>query len=126
LFLGDFDVARDHFTRAIRLSPLDPLLSMFRPGLAMALSFAEPAEPERALDLINKVLQGAPSAYVALQVRISVLVMMGRIAEAKEAARTIMSFYPQSRISAWRHRWPHRPAIVERMVQIYRAAGIPE
>jgi adenylate cyclase len=126
LFLGDFDVARDHFTRAIRLSPLDPLLSMFRPGLAMALSFGEPAEPERALDLINKVLQGAPSNYVALQVRIEVLVTMGRIAEAKETARTLTSFYPQTSISAWRLRWPHRPVLVERLVQIYRAAGIPE
>jgi hypothetical protein len=92
----------------------------------MALSFGESAEHERALDLINKVLQGAPSNYVALQVRIEVLVLMGRIAEAKEATRTLMSIYPQTSISAWRLRWPHRPALVERLVQIYRAAGIPE
>ena len=125
-FLGDFGTARDHFTSAIRLSPLDPLLHVFRAGLAMALSFGEPPEPEQALDLANNALQGAPSHYGSLQARIEVLVLMGRIAEAKEAARTLMSFYPQTRISAWRLRWPHRPAIVEKMVQIYRAVGIPE
>ena len=57
-FLGEFSVARDHFTRAMRLSPLDPNLDTWRAGLAMALSFGEPAELEPALDLVNKVLQG--------------------------------------------------------------------
>jgi adenylate cyclase len=125
-FLGDFGTARDHFTRAIRLSPLDPFLHAFQGGLAMALSFGEPADLEQALELVNKALQVAPTHYGSLQGRIERLVMMGRIAEAKEAARTLMSFYPQSRISVWRRRWPHRPAVVERMVQLYRAAGIPE
>jgi adenylate cyclase len=125
-FLGDFGTARDHLTRAIRLSPLDPLLRHFRTGLAMSLSFGEPPELEQALDLVNNALQMAPSHYSALQGRVEVLVMMGRIAEAKEAARTLMSFYPQTSISAWRLRWPHRPAIAERMVQLYRVAGIPE
>jgi adenylate cyclase len=125
-YVGDFVTARDHFTRAIRLSPLDPLLHVSQTGLASSLSFGEPAEPARALDLIDRVLQGAPSNYVALQNRIEALVIMGRIAEAKDTARTLMSFYPQTSISAWRLRWPHRPADVERWVQIYRAAGIPE
>src|SRR5215472_9844884 len=49
-----------------------------------------------------------------------------RSAEAKEAARSLMSFYPHFSISAWRLRAPHRPAIIDRHVQIYRAAGLPE
>jgi adenylate cyclase len=125
-FLGDFVTARDHFTRAIRLSPLDPLLVLYRAGLAMALAFGEPAELGQALDLTDRVLQGTPSNYPALQIRIETLVILGHLQEAQEAARTFMSFYPQSSISAWRLRWPHRRAIVERMVQLYRAAGIPE
>jgi adenylate cyclase len=125
-FLGDFATARDHLARAIRLSPLDPALSLFQGGLVMALSYGEPAELEQALDLTEKVLQGAPSTYPALQGRVAVLVMMGRITEAKEAARALMSLYPRTSISGWRRRWPHRPAIVEKMVQLYRAAGIPE
>jgi adenylate cyclase len=125
-YLDDFDVARDHFTRAIRLSPLDPLLDISQGGLAGALSSGEPAEPEQALDLLDKVLQRAPRSFPALQERIQALVMTGRITEAKEAARTLMSFYPETSISAWRRRWPYRPAFVERMVQIFRAAGIPE
>jgi hypothetical protein len=92
----------------------------------MALSFGEPPELEQALDLVNKALQVAPSHQGALQGHIEVLVMMGRIAEAKETARALLSFYPKARISAWRLRFPHRLAIVERLVQIYRVAGIPE
>jgi adenylate cyclase len=125
-FLGDFVTARDHFTRAIRLSPLDPFLHASQTGLAGALLFGEPAEPARALDLVDKVLRESPSNYGALQGRIEALVIMGRLAEAKETARTLMSLNPQTSISAWRLRWPHRPAVAERMVQIYRAAGIPE
>jgi hypothetical protein len=81
---------------------------------------------QRALDIDDKVLQGQPRSYTSLQGRIEELVMMGRIAEAKEAARTMMTFYPKTSISASRLRWPHRPPVVERMVQIFRAAGIPE
>jgi adenylate cyclase len=125
-FLGDFATARVHFTRAIRLSPLDPFLHSLQNGLAWTLWCAEPPELQPALDLIDKVLQGAPSQHSSLQSRIEVLVLMGRIAEAKETARTLMSFYPQTRISTWRLRWPHRPAIAERMFQLYRAAGVPE
>jgi adenylate cyclase len=126
IFLGDFGTARDHFTRALRLSPLDPRLDVLQLGVAATLLFGEPAEPARALGLADRVLQGAPSNYTALQGRIEALVIMGRIAEAKDTARTLMSFYPQTSISAWRLRWPHRPAFVERMVQLFRAAGIPE
>jgi adenylate cyclase len=125
-FLGDFDVARNHFACAIRLSPLDPRLHVSQAGLAMSLSFGQSAELEPALDLAEKVLHRAPSYYPALQARIEALVMMGRIAEAKEAAGSLISFYPHFSISAWRLRAPHRPAIIDRHVQIYRAAGIPE
>jgi hypothetical protein len=75
---------------------------------------------------LDKVLQRAPRSLPALQGRIEALVLMGRITEAKEAARTLLSFYPQTSISRWRRRWPHQPALVEKWLQIYRAAGIPE
>jgi adenylate cyclase len=125
-FLGDFAAARNHFTRAIRLSPLDPFLNTFRAWLAMALSFGEPTELEQALDLTEKALQEMPAHYSALQARIIALAMLDRLPEAQETARTLMSFYPQTSISTWRLQWPHRPAIIEKRVQLYRAAGIPE
>src|SRR5262249_54785013 len=102
-FLGDFATARDHFSRAIRLSPLDPFLHSMRAGLAMALSFGEPAELGQALDLADKALQARRGAYSALQGRIEALVMLGRLPEAQETTRTLMSLYPQT-ISGWRRR----------------------
>ena len=125
-FLGDWAAVRDLFTRAIRLSPLDPFLSTFQAWLASALMFAEPPELEQALDLAEKALQRTPGHYSALQSRIEALVLLGRLSEAKETARTLVSLYPHASISAWRLLWPHRPATVERMVQLHRAAGIPE
>ena len=125
-FLGDFATARGHFRRAIRLSPLDTFLNTFRAWLAMALSLGEPPELEQALDVTKKALQETPRHYSALQSRIVVLVLLGRLSEAQETARTLMSFYPQSSISNWRRQWPHPPALVERLVQIYRAGGVPE
>jgi adenylate cyclase len=98
-YLGDFATARDHFTRAIRLSPLDPWLHAFRDGLAMALSFGEPPELEKALDLVNNALQVVPSHHGSLTGRIEVLVMTGRIAEAKEAARTPLCHFIRKRES---------------------------
>jgi adenylate cyclase len=125
-FLGDWAAAREHFTRAIRLSPLDPYLSTFRTWLAMALSNAEPPELEQALDLTNKALQETPGHYSALLTHIEVLVMLERLPEAQEAARTFMSLYPQFSISSWRLRVPLRPSMIEGVVQLMRAAGIPE
>jgi hypothetical protein len=92
----------------------------------MALSFGQPSELAPALDLAEKVLQRVPSDYPALQARIETLVIMGRIADARKAAQSLMSFYPHFSISTWRLRAPHRPAVIDRHVQIYRAAGIPE
>jgi adenylate cyclase len=125
-FLGDFGTARDHFTHAIRLSPLDPLLHVYRIGLSVALLFGEPPELEKALDLVNNALQVAPSCHSALQARIRALVLLGRLSEARETARTLVSLYPEASISVWRRAIAYRPAIVERMMKLYRAAGIPE
>lgn len=91
LFLGDFDVARDQFTRAMRLSPLDPELYVFQTGLAEALVLGEPAEPERGLDLVQQALVSRPNWYTALQARVYCLVTLGRLDEAKETARQMLA-----------------------------------
>jgi tetratricopeptide (TPR) repeat protein len=124
--LGEFSEARDAFTRAIRLSPLDANIGIIRSGLAMALTFKEPPQLEEALELCRYVLEGAPTLFPALQGHIEILVSQGKVVEAREAARRLMSLYPSSSISAWRRRWPHRPKVIEKMTALYRTAGIPE
>lgn len=91
----------------------------------MALVFGEPADLEQALDLAERALQGMPSHFSALQARIRALIMLGRLREAQQTARTLMSRYPQSGISAWRLRWPYPQAVVERMVHYTEPPAFP-
>jgi adenylate cyclase len=125
-YRGEFGVARDQFVRAVRLSPLDPLLKFFQIGLAMAVSFGEPPELQRALDLIDKVLEVSPNEIIGLHERIHTLVMLDRITDAKEVAQRLLSLTPGTSISLFRRRWPYRKEVADRMVAFYRAAGIPE
>ena len=37
VYLGDNDQAIDHFTRAIRINPLDPIIGQVRCGLGVTL-----------------------------------------------------------------------------------------
>ena len=126
IWRGEFNAARDELTRAIRLSPLDPLLNMFRGGLALALAFGEPPELQRALDLTDKVLEISPDDFLGMQQRIPILVMLGRVDEAREVAQHLLSVAPNSSISRFRRRYPHRKEVADRVLSPMRAAGIPE
>jgi tetratricopeptide (TPR) repeat protein len=126
LYLGDFDVARDHLTRAMRLSPLDPELYVFQTGLAVSLALGEPAEPERGLDLVEKALDRRPNWDSALLARIYCLVRLGRLKEAKETARQLLAASSQSTLSAFRRRLPHRAQVVDAIIGLLRQAGYPE
>ncbi len=123
---GEFSAARDEFARAIRLSPLDPLLIGLWGGLSMALMLGEPPERERALNLSDKILEVSPNNFLGLMGRTEVLVLLGRIDEAKAMAQRLLSVAPDSSISMFRRKWPHRKEITERCLALMNAAGIPE
>jgi adenylate cyclase len=123
---GEFEIARDEFLRAVRLSPLDPSLINLRGGLAVALTFGEPPELGRALDLIDQSLAVSPNDFNSLQQRTVALVMLGRMDEAKETARRMLSVSPGTSISRFRSRWRHRKGIADRTLAAFRTAGIPE
>ena len=126
LWLADFDVARDHFTRALRLSPLDRELYSFQTGLAWALALGEHAEPEQGLDLAQKALVAKRNWRPALHVQICCLVMLGRLDEAKEMAQQELALWPNFTLSAWRPRLPQRARIMDTIFGLLRQAGSPE
>lgn len=123
---GDFKVACDHFLQAMRLSPLDPELYWFQAGLAVALSFSEPAEPARALDFTRKALVGMPNGRTALTSRICCLVLLGRLDEAAETVQHVLALWPYFTLTAFRRRTPLRPDVAERIIAAMRQAGLPE
>ncbi len=126
IWLGDFDVARNHFTRAMRLSPLDPELPFIQIGLARALVFGTSAEPARALDLIQKALIAMPNWIAALNARIYCLVRLGRLDEAKGTAQQVLAIRPDFTLSAFRRRMPTRAHVADTLIDLLRQAGIPE
>jgi adenylate cyclase len=127
LHVGEFAVARDHFIRAMRLSPIDPEFGTFQLGLAIALLWGDPPEPESALGLANQALDALPRHYVGLQVRIYCLVTLGRVAQAKQTAQVLLDAYPNASLSSWRRRWAYSSEeLKEKLVEAYRLAGIPE
>jgi tetratricopeptide (TPR) repeat protein len=68
-------LARFHWEQANRL---DPSLTLASANLARALAFAAPADPARALDLLDGALAGAPGDARLLAVRGLVLVKLER------------------------------------------------
>jgi adenylate cyclase len=123
----EFNPARDEFARAIRLSPLDPLLNLIRGGLALALACGEPPELQRALDLVDQCLAVSPNDFLNMLQRVQILVMLGRIGEAKETAQRMLTVAPDTSISGFRRRWLYRgKERTERELDMFRLAGIPE
>jgi adenylate cyclase len=124
-FQGDFASARDQFTRAMRLSPLDPEFNLFQTGLAVALIFEETTGPEVGRELTRKALIAKPNRRETLTAQICCLVRLGRYLEAEETARQILSLWPRFTLSAFRRRTPFNPADAERFIDLMRQAGVP-
>jgi adenylate cyclase len=125
IYFGEFDLARDHFARAIRLSPLDPELARYQRGLAQALALGEPAEPERAFNLIQEALAAQPNSRGTLIVAIQCLVKLGRIDDARQMALRLRAIWPET-LSGLRQRFPHRPLVKDAVIALLRLAGLPE
>jgi adenylate cyclase len=126
LYIGDFGMARDHFARAMRLSPLDPELFVFQTGLSMALVLGEPADPERGLALADKALVGRPNWAGANGARAHCLVRLGRLDEATETERQYLALHPGFTLTAYRLRSPFCPHVTDMIIDLHRQAGVPE
>jgi adenylate cyclase len=124
-WLGEFDFARESFTKAMRLNPLDPEMARYQTGLAQALLLGEPAEPQRALDLIQDALTAQPNSRSTLNVGIQCLVKLGRIDEARQMAQRLRAIWPET-LSVLRRRFAHRPHIKDAVIALLRQAGLPE
>jgi adenylate cyclase len=125
-FTGDSSAARDEFVRAMRLSPLDPDLRFLLLGLGIAMT--ELGEAEQAVSIIRRsIAAGMGRVWFAWSHLINCLVLLGRMDEAREAARALLELDPgrtltlaRAQMAEWNN--PH----CERRMASLRAAGIPE
>ena len=125
IYAGDCELAVEHLKRAMRLSPLDPLMHLAHSATAFGYF------------LLGNVDEAAGWAERALHLRsnwppaLRVLVMSSALAGREQAARQAMSrlrqIQPLLRVSNLHEQiFLHRPEHMAMYVEAMRKAGLPE
>lgn len=125
MYLGESAAAIPSFERAIRLSPVDPLLHQFLAGLASALS--REGRGDEAVSTAERAVDEQPHHISTRLALAAIYARWGRIPEARKAMDEVLRVAPHLRVSRMGD-WigPHRPAALARVAEAYRLAGMPE
>jgi tetratricopeptide (TPR) repeat protein len=123
--LGLPEVAIEHFARAMQLSPLDPLMSNLRSGVAFAQFFC--GRYDEASAGVSLVLNVRPNDGPALRIAAASHALAGRLGEARKAMERLRQMYPALRMSNLDDQSPmRRPEDRARWAEGMRKAGLPE
>ena len=109
------------FERAIRMSPVDPLLHMTFLGIGHALMGLR--RFDEAIVVLKKALRQNPSFMPACRGLAAAFAHLGRDAEAHEAAARVLEIDPAFTISAHIARVPKNSKL---LIEGLRKAGLPE
>ena len=107
-FLGDPERAIEHLQRAIRLSPLDPLIFIVQNGIVLAHFFA--GRYDEALDWALRALRQNPNYAAALIMAAVSAALLGRNEERDRAVDRLRVLDPDVRIVNFANVWPLRRA----------------
>jgi adenylate cyclase len=110
------------FERAMRMSPVDPLL--YRSFIGMAQAFVELRRFDEAIVAAQKALRQNPSHSSTYRCLASAFAHLGRDAEAREAAARVLETDPAFTISAWIARGGQTNSKL--LIEGLRKAGLPE
>jgi TolB-like protein/Tfp pilus assembly protein PilF len=126
VWLGESEVAIEHLARAMRLSPLDPILFRMQGATASAHFFA--GRYDEASSWAEKALRENPNLQQALRVAAASHALAGRLERAREAIARMRPLDPDLRISNFKDRLPalRRPEDFTKYVEGLRKAGVPE
>jgi adenylate cyclase len=125
IYLGNLDVAIEHLSASLRLSPLDPRL--FLPLTAMAYAHFFAGRYEEGVSWATRAVQIQSNFPGAQRVLMACLAMSGRITEAQRVCAEILKIAPTYRISHIPKMTPFRLIeYVEKLGQAFRLAGLPE
>jgi tetratricopeptide (TPR) repeat protein len=122
---GEPDAAIEHFTQAMRLSPLDPEMYRMQAGMAAAHLFA--GRFDAASSWAEKSFRDLPSFLMVVSVIAASHALAGRTDEARRAMQHLRRLDPALRISNLRDWLPiHRPQDLATLADGLRQAGLPE
>jgi adenylate cyclase len=126
LHSGDPRTATEHFTRAIRLSPLDPHISFAFCGLGMAHVMT--GDYDEAVKFGRQAAREQPRNAHAYRIVAASLALLGRTEEARSTMHALLAVTPNFTMSHMRiNLLPYHDAeFVERYLRGLREAGLPE
>jgi TolB-like protein len=124
IVLGEFDLAIEHASRAIRLSPLDPFLVGMQSAIAFAYFCA--GRYDQAAVWADKAVMEQPTFAAALRVLAASSASLGRMKEATEALVRLKETKAPVHISDLRHLPFREPKYLARYAEALRKAGFPE
>ena len=126
MYLGESVSAIEHFERAMRLSPLDPLTYFASTGMAFAHAFA--GRYDEAISWATKALHEQPNWATALRVAAIANALSDRMVEARAAIACLREVDPALRLgNVDRVAPPLRRAEDRiRFTESLRKAGLPE
>ena len=125
LVLGEWDLAIDHFARAMRLSPFDPMLFMMQGGTATG--HFNTGHYDEAAAWIAKSIAENPKNLSAWRIAAASNALAGRQEQAQNAIAHLREQDPTLRIATLKSviQSP-RPDVLARMEHGLRKAGLPE
>jgi adenylate cyclase len=125
VWLGRPEEAIGHFTRAMRLSPLDPLIGQMHSGTAMAQFFA--GRHDEAIASAEKAIREAPNWLPACLAAVVSNAVAGRMEEARRIVAKLRELDPGHCVSSLKNLYPlRRPEDLAKLEAGLRKAGLPE
>jgi len=124
-FLGETDLAIEHIQRAMRLSPLDPL--MFLMYLVTALAHFVAGRYSEAALWAGKALREQPNFLATIRLSAASHALSGQLDHARNAIIRARELDPAMRLSNLRDRvGPFRPDDFSKYREALRMAGLSE
>jgi TolB-like protein len=124
-FLGETDLAIDQIARAMRLSPLDPLMFVMKSVTAVAYFVA--GRYAEAAEWAAKANREQPSFLGAIRNMAASNALCGNLEQAQKALARVCELDPDLRISNLKDRvGPYRPDDFARFAEGLRLAGLAE
>jgi len=125
VFLGEPELAIEHLNRAVRLSPLDPLIFIVQNGVVLAHFFA--GRYDEAFSWAQKTLRQNPNYAAAIIMAAVSAALAGREDEMRKAVGRLYEIDPKSGIANFSNVWPlRRPEDLAAFEKGLRLTGLPE
>jgi TolB-like protein/Flp pilus assembly protein TadD len=124
-WVSEFKMAIEHFARAIRLSPADPVMYAYQSGMGSAHMFL--GDFATAVRWLRKSISNNPNLTSTHRFLAVALAQAGRVPEARQAVKDLLAIDPSSTLTRSVRFTAYRDAGPRQMyLEGLKVAGLPE